>query len=84
MLNFVKRLTSVPLLGRSVMIAYRCMTGLRYAKNPAKHFVSWLFTSREFTNYTYALTDTNKRYLAEFVSHVTGIARTEAQGYLKA
>lgn len=64
------------------MVVYRFLTGLRYAKGPVKHFVLWLFTSREFTNYTYDLTDVNKRYMAAFVSHVTGAGYAEAKRYI--
>jgi hypothetical protein len=44
--------------------------------------VSWLFASREFTNYTYHLTGINKKYLAAFVAHVTGISHQEAKRYI--
>lgn len=37
----------------------------------------WFFTSKEHTNLTYNLTRTNRRYLAHFVSNLTGWKPTE-------
>jgi predicted O-methyltransferase YrrM len=43
----------------------------------------WLFSSREFANYTYDLTSTNKDYLAWFVSEVTQTPISEIRTYFE-
>jgi predicted O-methyltransferase YrrM len=47
-----------------------------------RRYVTWLFTSREFTNYTYDLSERNLRHLAAFVSEVTGVDYAKAEGYV--
>lgn len=47
------------------------MVGLGYFKTPLWHLVRWLFTSREITNFTYDLEETNKRYLAAILAEIT-------------
>jgi hypothetical protein len=42
----------------------------------------WLFTSREYTNYTYDLTQANKGHLAAFVSTIAAIPLQQAIGYI--
>lgn len=43
----------------------------------------WLFRSREFANYTYALTQQNREYLAWFVANVSGRPLPEILGYFE-
>ena len=43
----------------------------------------WLFSSREFANYTYDLTQTNKDYLAWFVSDLTHAPISDIRGYFE-
>jgi hypothetical protein len=45
--------------------------------------LNWGLSSREFTNYTYDLTDTNLRYLAHTVAAVTGKPLETIEGYLR-
>jgi len=42
----------------------------------------WLVRSREHTNYTYDLTDLNRRHLAWFVANIAGIDINTTYGYL--
>jgi len=63
-------------------MAHRLRTGLAYARGPVCNFASWLFTSKEHTNFTYDLTDLNKRYLAAFVSQVAGVDYVRASKYI--
>lgn len=81
--SLLKRLAYTPFIGRVLLLLFRFKSGLSYARRPVKYFVTWLFTSREYTNYTYDLDETNKRYLAAFVSHVAGIAYENALNYIK-
>lgn len=82
-MSFKQSLLQVPVLGRSLLIAYRANEGFKnYFKKPTSTFVRWLFTSREMSNFTYDLTDSNKRYLSSFVSEVTGVDRKTILGYI--
>ena len=71
------------MLGRTLLMGFRLRSGAIYASAPAKHFIAWLFTSREYTNYTYALTEINRRYLAAFVAQVTPASYADALAYIQ-
>lgn len=73
---------SVPAAGRFLLVPYRLRVALRYSGGPLKELVIWLFRSRELTNFTYDLEETNKRYLAAFVAQVTGVPYRDIQGYI--
>lgn len=45
---------------------------LKNVSNTCSVNVYWFFTSKEHTNFTYLLTGVNRRYLAHFVSNITG------------
>lgn len=79
----LKRLAHIPVIGRALLLLFRFKSGLSYASGPAKYFVTWLFSSKEYTNYTYDLDEINKRYLAAFVAHVTGISTDKASRYIQ-
>ncbi len=56
------------------------------ARYPVRSFVRifpWLWRSREVTDVSYDLTELSRRYLAEYVSVVTGSSSTEIRGYLR-
>ena len=48
----LRRIARVPFLGRGLLFWYRLGSGLSATREPALSFLSWLFTSREYTNYT--------------------------------
>jgi hypothetical protein len=48
-----------------------------------RQMVSWVFTSREYTNYTYELTLRNQEYLAHTISIVTEAPYDLAIGYMR-
>lgn len=60
----------------------RVTLGFSYFEQPLRTLFSWLFTSREDTNFTYDLTDANKAYLASTIALVTGIAPQLARSYV--
>jgi predicted O-methyltransferase YrrM len=78
-----KRLARMPLLGRTGMMAYRLRTVLPHAGSNVRDVLRWLWTSKEYTNYTYDLTDLNQRYLAALVATVTGVPRQQALTYIR-
>ena len=80
---FLRRLVRVPVLGRALLLGFRLKSGLSYASAPVRHFFVWLVTSREYTNYTYGLSEINRRYLAAFVAQVTPASYAEALAYIE-
>jgi predicted O-methyltransferase YrrM len=60
----------------------RLQFALSYYEQAIKLCLQWLFTSREKSNFTYDLTDSNKAYLASMVSVVTGCSLETVKGYI--
>ena len=81
--SFLRRIAKTPVLGRTLLMGLRLRSGMSHASTPVKHFIAWLFTSREYTNYTYALSRINRRYLAAFVAQVTSASYADAFAYIQ-
>ena len=47
-----------------------------------KNIYSWLYKSREDSNFTYDLTDQNKDYVASFVSAITNCSLSQVRSYI--
>ena len=56
--------------GCSLHFFCRAKTGFGYFKKPLSNLFKWLFISKETTNFTYDLEETNKRYLASLISDI--------------
>ena len=52
-----------------------------YNFNNLKKSVSWLFTSREFTNFLYEITDLNRNQMIGAISSITGKPISEVEKY---
>jgi predicted O-methyltransferase YrrM len=61
---------------------YRITVAWAYLKTPFMYMMTWVFSSREYTNFTYPLTAMNKQYLSTFVAEITGITAHEANSFL--
>jgi predicted O-methyltransferase YrrM len=61
---------------------YRFRVALRYLGKTIKELAIWLVRSRETTNFTYDLEESNKRHLAAFVAQVTGVPYRDIQQYI--
>ncbi len=59
----------------------RLRTALQFSGGTLFRSFRWLFSSREFANYTYDLTPRNRAHLAWFVSTVTGSTIAEIKEY---
>ncbi len=70
--RFNRSLAQTPVLGRFLLLLFRAKTGFGYFLRPLGNFFRWLFVSRETTNFTYDLEETNKQYLASLIADVTG------------
>jgi hypothetical protein len=69
-------------LGRLVLIPVRLRTALGYYTPQLKRMVAWAVSSREFSNFTFDITQENCGYLAHTVSVITGVPYSAAMGYL--
>jgi predicted O-methyltransferase YrrM len=70
--------------GRVVMIPFRFVVlALPYAFRQAAAMMRWAFTSKEYYNHTYHLTDLNLSYLASYVAVISGHDRRVVEGYLR-
>lgn len=82
--QFLKwKLIRLPVLGRVLLFLFRILIVLNHLKTNLFGTISWLFKSNEATNFTYSLTSLNRRYLAAFLSQVTGAQIAEAMKYFE-
>jgi hypothetical protein len=72
-----------PLLGRTVLGFSRARTAERYLRRPQIEMVKWIFRSRERTNFTYDLTERNKRHLASLIADVLNVQHEEISAYMR-
>jgi predicted O-methyltransferase YrrM len=75
-------IADLPVVGPAAVFAYRFGHAFPYVFRPFCHFVGWMITSTEHTNYTYDLEPTNKRYLAAFVADLTGAAFADSERWI--
>ncbi|MQA59936.1 MAG: class I SAM-dependent methyltransferase [Actinophytocola sp.] len=68
-----RRVASSP-LAPVVAFPIRTKDVAKHDAKVLKTSIRWLFTSREHTNYTYELTERNRRHLAWYIAAVTGAA----------
>ena len=61
---------------------YRLWLIGRYLIKISKSTLVWLFRSKEFTNFTYDLTPSNKSYLAWFVANMCHVPVNQIHGYI--
>lgn len=81
--NLVKRFLVQTPVGGILLMPFRFATAVGHYAPKLKHIVSWTFSSRETTNFTYEITANNQEYLAHTVSLVTGVPYSVAAGYLR-
>jgi len=74
---------NIVIIRNSALFALRLKMAVTHVFYTLKSALVWLFRSREFTNFTYDLTPLNKKYLAAFVSEVTGKNIGEISGYIE-
>lgn len=77
------RLVNTAPLGFLLLIPYRALVLFRGIFSTLRSSFFWLFTSREYTNFTYALTPLNRKYLARFVAETSKRPETEIEAYFQ-
>jgi predicted O-methyltransferase YrrM len=79
---FAFRVFRVPVIGRVIGILFRTHIPFSYLGRTVWRAFTWLFCSRELSNFTYPLTQLNREHLAATVAHVAGIEPAAALSYL--
>ncbi len=77
------RIAKTPVLGPVLLTFYRARIAWAYYRGPLFRLVKWLFRSRELTNFTYDLDETNQRYLAAMIADVTGREFAAVTAYIE-
>lgn len=80
--NFRRSIVRIPILGDIVLITYRFILALRYFIKPIRAVFVWLFRSREYANFTYSLTNSNKRYLIATLSDLLSMPYAEIEKFI--
>ena len=78
-----RRLARLPIIGPAVIAGVKLRIGFSFARNPTRQFAAWFIGSREYTNFTYNLTELNRRHLASFVTQVVDINPSKALEYME-
>lgn len=77
------KLLQIPAIREILIFGYRFKLISCEIGSKVKLSFKWLFTSNETTNFTYDLTDINKKYLAEFVAHITHKSYSQIYNYIQ-
>lgn len=64
------------------MMPYRAYYACSYYWKPLSHIPAWIIGSREFTNFTYDVTDRSKDYTASVTALITGCDWAIARSYI--
>ncbi|WNZ47625.1 hypothetical protein Q2T42_07245 [Leptolyngbya boryana CZ1] len=72
-----------PILGRLALMIYRASLASRYMMAPVVNLFKWLVKSKETTNLTYDLEQSNKLYLAALIADVMGLRFEQICGYIQ-
>lgn len=72
----------IPVLGQSVLVAFRAKKAIGYFRGTFSNIVKWLFKSNETTNFSYDLEKNNTRYLASLIAFITNVRFDVAMAYI--
>lgn len=68
---------------RFALIPIRFKIAFYYFKSSLMNLLKWLLFSKELTNFTYDLTDINKKYLSATLSLITNTSEEKILGYIE-
>ena len=77
-----RRIAKIPVLGWTILAAFRAKIALGYLHAPLLNFSRWLLTSRETTNFTYDLEEHNRLYLASMLSDILNVNFSTIETYI--
>lgn len=66
-----------------ILLTFRAKIALGYLRTPVVNALGWLFESREITNFTYDLDETNRRYLICTIADVVGVEPSVIERYVQ-
>lgn len=69
-------------IGRALYVPPRFILGCTYVFPQFTKLIEWTFASRETDNFTYDLTDLNKKYLTAYISQVTHVSYANVSAYV--
>ena len=81
--KLLNTMARVPILGAIVLGIWRAACAARPAFRPVRHYLTWIFLSKETTNYTYDITDLNRKYLAALIADIVEKPVKEILGYFQ-
>jgi predicted O-methyltransferase YrrM len=70
-------------LGRVALIPFRLGWALTHCLRQAGVMVRWAFSSKEYYNYTYHLTELNRGYLVSYIALISGHSEPEIEKYFR-
>jgi len=68
---------------RLFVLPLRILVAIKHCRSKLWELMHWLLFSREYTNFTYELTDLNIRYLAQFLGVVCGRSPEVMAGFIQ-
>lgn len=71
-----------PVLTPVVRDLFRTKGILQYGLRPLARSIVWYFTSKEYTNYTYEISEKSKKYLADFLANTLDINSDEVMTFI--
>jgi predicted O-methyltransferase YrrM len=77
-----RAIVKTPILGQVIFVVFRTKIAIGYFCRPLSNIVKWLLKSKETTNFTYDLEETNKRYLASLIADISNIQFSVAMAYI--
>jgi len=77
-----RQIAKIPLLNSAALHGYRAAIAGRMIGEHTLGVARWLFGSREFSNFTYHLTELNRRQLAHFLSGALDVGVAQVTGYV--
>jgi len=81
--NMLRRFFKFTALGRLALIPFRLGWGLTRGLRQAGQIIRWAFTSKEYYNHSYHLTDLNESYLASYIALVSGHPLAIIERYIR-
>lgn len=74
---------NTPPLRYLASVIYRMRIPFQYHGKTFKSIIKWIFVNKETTNFTYPITEMNKKYLATLIAEITGTEFEKVYGYFK-
>ena len=74
---------NTPPLRYLASVIYRMRIPFQYHGKTFKSIIKWIFVNKETTNFTYPITEMNKKYLATLIAEITETEFEKVYGYFK-